>query len=188
MKNKEASKQKFVTIITAYPFVLLIIAIIANLFVFGVRPIDVALPSIKYISALTISAVLLVINHTWLMTSTELTRLKYGIKSTPEEWDASENQPENISKEGMREFMRRQNAHRNATENTVHFVLLAFIISFVSPTPLAEQIWIFGFAIGRLGHTFSYLHGWDGARGLFMSLNLIAMYGLASYLAISIFV
>ena len=37
----------------------------------------------------------------------------------------------------------------------------------------------------RLGYTYSYLAGKDSARALFMSLSLLAMYGLASYLLLS---
>ena len=39
-----------------------------------------------------------------------------------------------------------------------------------------------------LGYTYSYLLGRTGLRGLFMSLSLLALYGIASYLAISLFV
>jgi hypothetical protein len=39
-----------------------------------------------------------------------------------------------------------------------------------------------------LGYTYSYLAGKDGARGLFMSLSLLAMYGIASYLVMSLVV
>ena len=144
-------------------------------------------PSVECIFALVVAAVLLVINHIWLMTTTELTRLKYKMYATPEEWTASGTLKEDTSKEGLSEIERRHNAHRNATENTVYFVFLAIVLSLVSPPVLAAQIWIIGFAVARLGYTFSYLSGKDNARGLFMSLSLVAMYGMVSYLAISVF-
>jgi uncharacterized MAPEG superfamily protein len=167
---------------------MLLAGLALNWFAFGIDPAVTSLPSAGVLSALVVSAILLVVNHTWLMTSTELTRLKYGLKATPEEWVASETRREDISKEGWRELERRHNAHRNATENSVYFVILAMIFSVVSPTVTAAQAWIIGFAVARLGYTFSYLSGWDDIRGVFMSLSLIAMYGMVSYLLISLFV
>ena len=86
----------------------------------------------------------------------------------------------------MREVERRLNAHRNATENTVYFVLLAPVFVLVSPPLIAVQIWTLGFALSRLGYTYCYLFGKDGLRGIFMSLGLLAMYGMASYLLASL--
>ena len=88
----------------------------------------------------------------------------------------------------MRELERRHNAHRNTTENTIYFIFLALVFVLVSPTTVAAQTWIVGFAVARLGYTYSYLAGKDSARGLFMTLSLLAMYGIASYLVISLLV
>ncbi len=88
----------------------------------------------------------------------------------------------------MRELERRHNTHRNTTENTIYFILLALVFVFVSPTTVAAQAWIIGFAIARLGYTYSYLAGKDNVRGLFMSLSLLSKYGIVSYLAMSLFV
>ncbi len=90
--------------------------------------------------------------------------------------------------EGLRELERRHNTHRNTTENTIYFILLVLVFVLVSPTTVAAQAWIVGFAVARLGYTYSYLAGKDGARGLFMSLSLLAMYGIASYLVMSLVV
>jgi hypothetical protein len=38
-----------------------------------------------------------------------------------------------------------------------------------------------------LGHTFSYLTGRDSLRGIFMSISLASLYGLASYLIVCLF-
>lgn len=187
MTDDTQRQRKFTRILVAYPVVLILIALAANLFSFGVAPISAALPATEIIFALAAAAVLLVANHTWLMTSTELTRLKYGMQATPEEWDEGRTKREDVSPEGWRELERRHNAHRNATENTVYFVLLALIVSITSPTILAAQVWILAFAIARLGYTFCYLKGMSGARGLFMSLSLLSIYGLASYLAVGLF-
>jgi len=187
MIDIEKRKQRIKMIVLAYPIALLLAGIALNWFAFGVDPAVTALPSAGVLSALVVAAVLLVVNHTWLMTSTELTRLKYDMKATPEEWDASETRREDVSKTGWRELERRHNAHRNATENSVYFAILAMIFSVISPTVIAAHVWIIGFAIARLGYTFSYLSGRDGARGIFMSLGLTAMYGMASYLVISLF-
>jgi uncharacterized MAPEG superfamily protein len=175
-------------IIIAYPFVVLLIGVGLNLFVFGVSPLALALPSDASASALVIASVLLAINHTWLMTTTELTRVRYKLHATPEEWAASGTNRRDAQSEGLVELERRHNAHRNTTENVVYFIFLAFIFALVSPTTLAAQVWIIGFAVARLGYTYSYLAGRDGARGLFMSLSLLAMYAMASYLVISLVV
>ena len=188
MTEKEAKNQRAITLILAYPFAILLIGVVLNWFVFGVKAPVIALPSIEYIFSLVLSAALLIINHTWIMTSTELTRARYKMYATPEEWTASGTSRDEVSKEGLRELERRHNAHRNTTENTVYFVLLAFIFAFVSPANIAVQAWIIGFAVARLGYTFSYLSGNDDARGVFMSLSLLSLFGMASYLLMSLVV
>ena len=105
--------------------------------------------------------------------------------ATPEEWEANEASPESVLDEGWRELERRHNAHRNATENTVYFAILAGVFVTISPAASAAAAWILGFAVGRLGHTFSYLTRNTGLRGAFMSLSLLALYGMASYLVLS---
>ena len=120
------------------------------------------------------------------MTTTELTRVRFNMYSTPEEWAASGTSREDPPEEGLRELDRRHNTHRNTTENTVYFVLLSLVFALVSPPTAAVQAWIIGFAVARLGYTYSYLAGKDAARGLFMSLSLMAMYGMASYLVMSL--
>ena len=186
MINENERKRKFSLIILAYPVALTLISTAVNLFGFGVTPAVIALPSTQVIFASVVTAVLLVLNHTWLMTTTELTRLNFNMYATPEEWDENGAKREQVSQEGWRELERRHNAHRNATENTVYFVLLAFMTSVISPTILAAQAWMIGFAVARLGYTYCYLKGMSGARGIFMSLTLLGVYGLASYLAISV--
>ena len=173
-------------IVKTYPLGVLLIGVVLNLFVFGVNPAAVALPSAESIRALVIAAVLLAINHTWIMTTTELTRIRFKMYSTPEEWAASGTSRQDAPEEGLRELERRHNIHRNTTENTIYFILLALVFVLVSPTTVAAQAWIVGFAVARLGYTYSYLAGKDGARGLFMSLSLMAMYGIASYLVMSL--
>ena len=174
-------------IVKAYPLGVLLIAVVLNFFVFGVKSAAVTLPSGECIHALVIAAVLLAINHTWIMTTTELTRVQFKMYSTPEEWAASGTTQQDAPEEGLRELERRHNTHRNTTENTIYFVLLALVFVLVSPTIAAAQVWIIGFAFARLGYTYSYLAGRDYARGLFMSLSLMAMYGIASYLVMSLF-
>ena len=114
-------------IVKAYPLGVLIIGVVLNLFVFGVNPFAVALPSTECIYALVIAAVLLAINHTWIMTTTELTRVRFKMYSTPEEWAASGTSRQDAPEEGLRELERRHNTHRNTTENTIYFTLLALV-------------------------------------------------------------
>lgn len=181
MTKNDQRKQRFTLIILAYPVALLLLAVAANLWLFGVGPLDVALPAREIVITLTLATAGLVANHTWLMTSTELTRLEHGLHATPEEWEASGRLAGDASAEGLRELERRHNAHRNATENTVCFALAALVLCVVTPTAIAAQIWISGFAIGRIGHSYGFLSGRDGIRGLFMSVSLISLYGAISY-------
>ena len=185
MSAKDIEKRKFTLIILVYPFVLILISLLVNLFVFGVTAAEIAMPSRRVLIALSIGVVLLLLNHTWLMTSTELTRLKYGMSATPEERKVRGQLQTDVSPEGMQELERHHNAHRNATENIVYFGLLGLLVCLVSPVEIAAQIWIIGFAVGRLGHTFSYLTRRDDLRGIFMSISLAALYGLASYVLLS---
>ncbi len=176
--NTEEKKRqrRTMTIVMAYPVGILAIGVILNFFVFGVNPFVVALPSIECIRALVIAAVLLTVNHTWIMTATELARVRFKMYSTPEEWAASGTSRQDTPEEGLRELERRHNIHRNTTENTIYYILLALIFVFASPTTVAAQTWIIGFAVARLGYTYSYLAGNVSLRGLFMSLSLLAVY------------
>ena len=175
------------TIVKAYPFGLLLIAFLLDLFVFGVEPLTIAVPSTVIVGSLVIAVALLLINHSWLMTTTELTRLDFDMHATPEEWGASGLRQEDAPDAGVRELERRHNAHRNTTENVVYFVFLALVFSFLSPPSLAALVWIVGFPLARLGYTYCYLAGNTNGRGLFMSLSLLAMYGLAAYMVMGVF-
>lgn len=181
-------QQHTIAIVKAYPLVVLLIGLILNVFVFKVSSIAVALPSPKCIQALIVSAILLVVNHTWLMTTTELTRVRFSMYATPEEWAAHGTSLQDAPEEGLRELERRHNIHRNTTENVVYFIFLALILVLISPIIIAAQVWIVGFAVARLGYTYSYLTGKDDIRGIFMSLSLLAMYGMSSYLAIGLII
>nr|NIO40053.1 MAPEG family protein [Burkholderiales bacterium] len=156
-RNDNERRQRTKAIVKAYPFGLLLIAILLNLFAFGVHSLTIALPSSDIIFSLVGASVLLLINHSWLMTSTELTRVEYDMHATPEEWMAHALSEEDASAEGVRELDRRHGAHRNTTENVVYFVFLALIFAFVSPAPTAALAWIVGFPIARLGYTYCYL-------------------------------
>ncbi|MES0882871.1 MAPEG family protein [Roseibium sp. SCP14] len=183
---QDERRQRARFFILAYPFALIAISLVLNVLLFGIHPIAIALPSKPVIIALVIAAVLLLANHTWLMTTTELTRVKFGMYATPEEWQASGRKREDTAPKGLEELERRHNAHRNSTENTVYFVLLVLVFSVTSPADTAAVVWIAGFGAARLGYSFSYLTGRDGLRGLFMSLSLLCLYGLASYAALAV--
>ena len=62
-------QRRTLALVRAYPLGPLLIGIVLNLFVFGVDPSSVALPSTDCVSALIIAAILLAMNHTWIMTS-----------------------------------------------------------------------------------------------------------------------
>lgn len=186
--EEKKSQNRTMTIVAVYPIVILIVGVALNIFAFGVNPYIAALPSAECIAALIFAAVLLVINHTWLMTSTELTRVRFKMYSTPEEWAASGTKSENAPEEGIRELKRHHDTHLNTTENTVYYILLSLAFVFATPPNIAAQVWLVGFAAARVGYTFSFLSGKDNARGFFMTLSLLAMYGMASYLVVSLVV
>ena len=186
--NSELNKQqrRTIAIVIIYPIGVLLVGVLLNLFVLGVNPYVISLPSDGCIYALVIAVVLLVINHTWIMTSTELIRVRFKMYSTPEEWAASGTSEKDAPELGVRELKRRHNTHHNTTENAVYYVLLSLIFAISSPTVIAAQVWIIGFAVARLGYTYSYITGKNNSRGLFMTLSLLAIYGMASNLLISI--
>ncbi len=182
----DKKQRRVMGIVLFYPIAILLVGIALNYFVLGVNAYVVSLPSVECIHALIIAAVLLLINHTWIMTSTELVRIRFKMYATPEEWSASGTHEEDAPEIGVRELKRRHDTHQNTTENVIYFVLLSLIFAISSPTVVAVQVWIIGFAIARLGYTYSFLAGKDNVRGLFMTLGLLAMYGMASNLVISI--
>lgn len=108
--------------------------------------------------------------------------------TTPEEWASNNANEDEASVEGLRALKRRHDTHNNTTENVVYYVLLSLILVVSSPTNIAIQVWVIGFAIARLGYTYSYFTRNTSMRGLFMTLGLLAMYGLVSNLVISIFI
>lgn len=176
----------FTLVLVAYPVALIVASLGLNLFALGVEPMVVALPAREVIWALGVAGALLALNHTWLMTTTELTRLNYGMYASHEEWAENDARKEDVVDAGWTELERRHSAHRNATENTVYFVFLAIVMSIGSPSTLAAQVWIVGFASARLGYTLAALRGRSGWRGVFMSLSLLAVYGLASSVVVGL--
>ncbi|MCR9141646.1 MAG: MAPEG family protein [bacterium] len=180
--QKQARVKK---IVIAYPFVLATAVAALNYFIFGVAPLTFAPPAAAVIGAIVFAFALLLINHSWLMTSTELIRLRYDLRATPEEWRESGLDPARASAQGLAELQRRHNAHRNTTENVVYFLPLALLFAFVSPPFAASLAWIVGFGVARLGYTYAYFAANTSLRGAFMTLSLLCNFGLASYLAIA---
>ena len=178
----QSSSDRTRLIIIVYPLAILAVGVGLNLFVFGVVPATIALPPPGGFVALIVAAALLVFNHSWIMTTTELTRLRFGLYATPEEWAAAGKLAEDAPPTGIRELQRHHDTHANTTENTVYFALLAPPFLCVSPPEIAAQVYLLGYAVARLGYTYSFLRGLDNARGLFMTLSLLPMYAMASYL------
>ena len=189
LNTEEMKRQKrTMSIVVIYQIVVILLSVALNIFVFEVHPFVVTLPSNELFQTLIIATVLLVLNHTWLMTATELTRVRFKMYSTPEEWLASGTNRGDATKKGISELERHHSTHQNTTENVVYYVLLALIFVFSSLPTIVATVWLVGFAVARLGYTYSYLYGKDNARGLFMSLSLLAVYGLASYLVMSLII
>jgi uncharacterized MAPEG superfamily protein len=184
--SENYAKVRVRRIVIAYPFVVALIAVALNQFVFGVAPLVIALPDSLIFGAMAVALVLLTINHGWLMTSTELVRLKFDLRATPEEWRESELDPAAAAPEGLLELQRRHNAHRNTSENMVYFGPLALLFLWASPPLAAGLAWMIGFGCARVGYTYGYLSGRTGVRGAFMTLSLLCMFGLASYLVLAL--
>lgn len=182
----DSRTRRGMAIVVLYPVCVCLISIALNIWVFGVRSMVVALPSAECVRALVVAAVLITLNHTWLMTATELTRARFRLFATPEEWAASGTSAAQASADGISELQRHHNAHRNATENTASFILLAMAFMFTSPSASAAYAWLVGFAVARVGHAFGYLGRSDGIRGIAMTIGLLAMYGLATHLVLGL--
>jgi uncharacterized MAPEG superfamily protein len=181
------SKQKRVKVfIIVYPFALITIAILVNWLLLGINNLTFSSPNDQVVTVLILTTIGLLANHTWLMTATELTRLRYRLYATPEEWRNSGRDKQQASSKGLEELERIHNAHRNTTENTVYFVLLGTLFVMFSPTVLAASVWLSIFAFARLGYTYSYLKGLDNIRGIFMSLGLLSLFGMASNLLLAL--
>ena len=186
-EEERKKKKKFHLIIIIYPIVLTVIGIIINI-ICGLKSLNPKEPSLEMLRIMAVSGIIMIINHTWIMTSTETTRNKYGLFATPEEWKQNNKDSSSASQIGLNEVTRRHNIHRNMTENTIYYMFLSIIFMFGSPSIIAFYIWILLYPIARLGYTFAYLSKNTDLRGLFMSLSLLSMYGIASYLFFSIII
>ena len=184
MKAEEIAQKNSYWIIKVYPFGVLALALILN-FMFGIEPIQISNPSKELFGLVSFAAIILAINHSWIMTVTELTRNRYKIFASPEEWISNDCKKLDVTEKGSFEIERCLNTHRNTTENIVYYILFVFAFSFVTPSQLAAWAWLLVFPISCLGYTYSYFTGNDNTRGIFMSLTLLSVYGIASYLALS---
>ncbi len=182
MEAEENTPGNSFWIIKIYPFGVLLLSIGLN-FSFGIEPLQASIPSTELLGLLSFSAILLVINHSWIMTATELTRNRFKIFASPEEQVSNDISESGITEKGRSEIERHLNTHRNTTENIVYYIFLALIFILVSPSQLAAWVWILAFPLARLGYTYSYFMGNDSVRGIFMSLTLLSVYGISGYLA-----
>ena len=169
-------------LVLGYPFVLFALALLINALVFDITPVSVSLPSSQPLLALVACGCVLVLNHAWLMTATELVRVHGELRATPEEWAASGLDPAQASAQALAELGRAHAAHRNATENTAVFALLVLPFMLVAPSAAAAWLWLLCFAVGRIGHALAYLQRRTDLRGAAMSLSLLGMFGVASNL------
>lgn len=86
----------------------------------------------------------------------------------------------------MLELKRHHDTHLNNTENIIYYILLCLVFVFITPPVMTAEVLIIGYAVSRLGYTYSFLSGKDSVRGLFMTLSLLAMYSIGCYLVISL--
>lgn len=184
--NQKAPVPRVRKIVFAYPFVLAVVALFVNLVFLGVGPIAVELPTVSHLTAASLAAALLVVNHSWIMTKTELTRIDYGIATAPEDTSETRVLLDQSGQNAKNALARAHRTHQNATENTVYFSLLAPLFLMSSPSELAVWLWFLGFSLGRLGHSIGYLTAHTALRGFAMSISLVSLYGMASYLLLSL--
>ncbi|MDP2575889.1 MAPEG family protein [Vibrio penaeicida] len=181
MDKLDEKQRKFSRIVIFYPLGVFVVSLLINWVFLDVRPLTASTPDNSINGSLAVSGVIMLINHVWLMTSTELVRVRYRIYATPEEWKASDSSIEDVSDVGWQELERVQNAHRNTNENTVYFLALVLPFALSSPPSVTAYLWIVSYALARLGYTYSYLSGRDNLRGLFITLGLLSLFGIASY-------
>ena len=169
-------------VVIIYPLALIFIVTIINYFLLEPQAVRISLPPAYALTIASVTGFLLIINHSILMTVTEIVRTRYRIHATAEEYQARGDHRDQVSQEGWLALERCHGTHRNCTENTVYFACLSTLFLFTNPGLVASYLWLGSFGLARLGHAIGYLSGRDGIRGLFMTLSLLSVYGLSVYL------
>jgi prostaglandin-E synthase 1 len=70
-------------------------------------------------------------------------------------------------------------AHRNTIDNTVPFLLVAFVFVSLGPTPLEAQIFLYGFTAARVLYSICYLAGLQPWRTIMYGLSVLLALGVA---------
>lgn len=173
---------KFYLAIVGYPIVVAGVALLINRYALPAAVQNALWPEQMLLLAFAFSTGLLWLNHCWIMTATELARLKHGIYVVPEEVPPAEQATYAPSPDGMADVGRCQNIHRNTTENSVYFFPLAIGLLLVPVLDKTEvggaAFWFGAYALARLGYTFAYLRAKTGLRSLCMTVTLLANFGL----------
>lgn len=168
--------------VLAYPWVLFALAGALELWLGSPTSLAFTPPSTQGLVGVSMAGVLVLVAHSWMMTTTELTRLHHSIATTREEQQSGSVIADQASPEAREDLGRQHSAHRNLTENCASIILLVFPFLCTSPGDISALIWPLGFGIARFGHAWAYLHKNTGARGLFMSLSLLSQYAMAVHL------
>jgi len=146
----EAARINSYWIIKVYPFGMLVFAIVLN-FIFGIDSIQISNPSRELLGVISFAAIILVINHSWIMTVTELTRNRYKIFASPEERILSGYDKLDVTRKGSFEIERCLNTHRNTTENIVYYILFLFcFLCITQPISSVGMEFSFSFVTPRL--------------------------------------
>lgn len=175
-------EQQTYKVVIIYPLALLVIVTIINYFLLEQQAVRISLPPVYALTIASFTGILLIINHSIIMTVTEIVRTRHRIHATVEEYQASGDHRDQVNQEGWLALERCHGTHRNCTENTVYFACLSTLFLFTNPGLVASCLWLGSFGLARLGHAFGYLRGRTGIRGLFMTLSLLSIYGLSVYL------
>lgn len=174
-----SDQKKFYAAIVGYPIVVALIALALSLYVLPTLVSGTSWPENTVLIAIALATGLLIVNHSWIITATELARLKHGIYVVPEEIPSEKQATYAPSSEGQADVARCHNIHRNTTENVVYIFPLAIAIWLAAPQLTESAIWIVTFAVARLGYTYSYLRANTALRSVCMTASLLAMFGLS---------
>lgn len=173
-----SDQKKFYAAIVGYPIVVALIALALSFFALPSLVAGSGWPENTVLVAFALATGLLIVNHIWIITATELARLRHGIYVVPEEIPSEKKAAYAPSAEGQADVARCHNIHRNTTENVVYFFPLAIAVWIAAPQLTESAIWMVTFAVARLGYTFSYLRANTALRSVCMTANLLAVFGL----------
>jgi microsomal prostaglandin-E synthase 1 len=133
------------------------------------------LPQNPVITTLVITTVVSWLNITVVWNLSGAARGKTKTAINPEDADTFKG---NLVDKDPPEVARVLRVHRNTIDNTVPFLLVAFVFAMLGPAPLEAQILLYGFAGLRVLYSFFYLKGIQPARTITYAISVLFAFGL----------